>query len=288
LSPSGLSYFTPLSERPMSVTESLLRVFRVDQQIRGLTTRLTAAERFLAEQVKQAELISSKRAALHKQLLEAKSKAHAYETEIKAIDEKMDKLKGQMDSAQTNKEYKALLTELNTHKADKSSAESDGLGLLTKVDELTAQIAELDKQGEEREKVKKVAESDRQKKAEEISGRLKELQDERAAAASSIGQREMAIYVELVRTNDDEAMAPVEELDRRNHEYTCGACRMTVPVEKAAALMKPGFNELVRCASCRCILYIEKATAEMFGKKGSPRTTKSGKKGKSAEQEQEV
>lgn len=278
----------------MSVTESLLRVFRVDQQIRGLTTRLTAAERFLAEQVKQADALAAKKATLHKQLLEAKAKAHAYETDIKSIDEKIEKLKAQMDTAQTNKEYKALLTEVNTHKADKSSAETDGIGVLNKVEELTKQLADLDTQIGEREKVKKVAEGDREKKAGEISGRLKELQDERTAAVSGIGAREMAVYVELVRQKGEDAMAPVQELDRRNHEYTCGSCQMAVPVDKVAALMKPGFEGMVTCSSCRCILFIEKATAEMFGKKANAKPPGESKRGKGkkkdadAEQEQEV
>lgn len=253
----------------MSVTESLLRVFRADQQLRGLTGRLQSAEKFLGEQVKQLEQLNAKRTSLQQQLRLAQAKAAEHEADMKASDERIEKLKGQMDSSQTNKEYKALLTELNTYKADRSSVETEALTQMQKVDELRKQMAELDKQAEEREKLRKVAESDRQKKEAEIADRLAELKAERSAAASQVSERVMKVYAENVRSMGEEAMAPVQELDRRNHEYTCGSCQMTVPVDKMATLMRPNSDEIVRCASCRAILYVEKDTAEQFNTKTS-------------------
>lgn len=268
----------------MSVTESLLRVFRVDQQIQGLTSRLSAAEKFLEQQSKTLDQINAKKAALNQQLKALQVQAHDHEVDMKAMDERIATLKGQMDTAQTNKEYKALLTDLNTYKADRSEVETKALEIMGKIDELKKQIGELDKQNEDRDKVKKVAADDRSKRESEIAERLGQLKAEREALVKQVPTSAMKVYLENVRAMGDEAMAPVQELDRRNHEYTCGSCQMTVPIEKAAALMKPGFNDIVLCASCRTILFFEKETAEQFGKKTStPRKKKS-----SAEQSQEV
>jgi predicted nucleic acid-binding Zn-ribbon protein len=248
----------------MSVTESLLRVFRVDQQLAGLQSRLRAAERFLDEQTRQLTQIESKRDGVTQQLKQTQAVVADHEGEMKRLDAKVESLREQMNSARTNKEYKAFLTEMNTFKADRSAAETAALEHMTKVDELKKQVGEFDTQRAEREKLRKVAEDDRAKKADEIKDRLAQLKAERDTLAKDVPADAMKLYLDLVRRKGDEAMAPVQELDRRSHDYTCGACQMTVPVETVSALIRSaaGKAPVVQCHSCGCILYIEKETAE--------------------------
>src|SRR5262245_61112526 len=110
-------------EFSMSVTESLLRVFRVDQQLAGLQSRLRAAERFLDEQTRQLTQLESKRDGVNQQLKQTQAVVADHEGEMKRLDAKVETLREQMNSARTNKEYKAFLTEMNTFKADRSAAE---------------------------------------------------------------------------------------------------------------------------------------------------------------------
>lgn len=261
----------------MSVTESLLRVFRVDQQLVGLQSRLRAAERFLEEQNKQLAAIESKRDAAASQLKQLQATVADHEGEMARLDARVEALREQMNTARTNKEYKAFLTEMNTFKADKSNAETAALELMTKSDELKKQVAELESQKVEREKLQKVAHDDRAKKADEIKDRLAQLQKERDAAATQVPPKEMGIYADLVRKKGDDAMAPVIELDRRSHDYACGACQMTVTIETVSALIRgtsasAANAPLVQCGSCHSILYLEKETAESLsqapGKRG--------------------
>jgi predicted nucleic acid-binding Zn-ribbon protein len=258
----------------MSVTESLLRVFRVDQQLVGLQSRLRAAERFLDEQTKQLNLIETKREGVAQQLKQLQAAVANHEGEMARLDARIESLREQMNSARTNKEYKAFLTEMNTFKADRSNAETAALEQMTRSDELKKQLAELESQKAEREKLQKVAHDDRAKKADEIKDRLTQLQAEREQAAAQVPPKEMAIYADLVRKKGDEAMAPVQELDRRNHEYACGSCQMTVPIETVSALIRGAAANapIVQCGSCRAILYLEKETAEALqpgqGKRG--------------------
>lgn len=248
----------------MSVTEKLLRVFRVDQQLGGLQTRLRAAERFLDEQTKQLAGIEAKREAVNAQLRQFQATISNHEGEMARFDARIEVLREQMNTAKTNKEYKAFLTEVNTLKAERSTNETAALELMTKADELKKQLAELDAQAAERAKVKKVASEDREKKAEEIKDRLNELQAERKRLAAEVPPEAMALYVELVRQRGDDAMAPVAELDRRRHEYTCGSCQMAIPVETVSSLIRGAAanQPVVRCVSCGCLLYIEKEVAE--------------------------
>lgn len=239
----------------MTVTDKLVRVFMVDKQIRGLRGRLRAAERFLDEQVRQLAETEQKKKAIEAQLRQLTASAANEEGEIKRLDERVTELRERMNSAKTNKEYKALLTEVNTFKDDRSQREDNVLAQMEKVDALKTQLAELEAAHAERAKMRDVAETDRAKRAEEIKDRLEELERERAALVSDVPREAVSIYEELVGQRDDEAMAPIEIQDRRRHEFTCGSCMMSLPVEAMSALL--GHGSLTRCVSCGCILYVE-------------------------------
>lgn len=244
----------------MSVTEKLLRVFRVDQQLAGLQSRLKAAEKFLGDQSKQLQDIESKRDLIQAQLKQIQLVVADHEGEMARLDARTETLREQMNSAKTNKEYKAFLTELNTLKADRGQHETTALEQMTKADALKKQLAELDALRNDRDKVRQVAAGDRDKRADEIKDRLTQLRAEREKLVSEVPADALKLYAEQLRTKGDEAMAPVEELDRRHHEYHCGSCQMTLPIETVAALIKS--QVVTRCVSCGCILYIDKATAD--------------------------
>lgn len=199
-----------------------------------------------------------------------------HEGEMARFDARIEVLREQMNTAKTNKEYKAFLTEVNTLKVERGANETAALELMTKTDELKKQMEELDVQKAERSKLRKVAAEDREKKAEEIKDRLNELTAERKKLAAEVPPEMMTLYAELIRQHGDEAMAPVAELDRRRHEYTCGSCQMAIPVETVSALMRGTLpnQPIVRCVSCGCMLYIEKEVAERLHPGQPKRTSK--------------
>ena len=104
----------------MSVTKQLLAVFRVDKEIRGLSSRLNAAERFLGEQTRQLADISTQVSSLQAQLRQLQASANNAEGESKRIEAHINELREKMNNAQTNKEYKALLSEVNNLKEQRS------------------------------------------------------------------------------------------------------------------------------------------------------------------------
>jgi uncharacterized protein len=239
----------------MTVTENLLRVFRVDQQLQGLQGRLQAAQKFLSEQSKQITGLDSKRISLHAQhkLLQATIANH--EGETKRLDVRMATLREQMNSAKTNKEYKALLTEVNTLKADRDKAEEAALQVIAQADAVKAQLEELEGKKQERSKVAQVAATDRDKREEEIRDRVNELKAERQRLLAEVPNDTIKLYDALVKQHGDDAMAEVEEQDRKSHDFNCGRCMMAVPVETVSALLRNG--PITRCVSCGVILFIE-------------------------------
>src|SRR5262245_34368731 len=145
----------------MDVTAKLLRVFQVDKQLRGLQSRLAAAERFLAEQARELAAADAKRSVTEAQLKSVAVQAADHEGEMKRLDAKIASIRDQMNSAKTNKEYQAFLTEMNTFKADRDRLETSALEFMAKQDELKKQAGEVAGQREQREQVRKVAQTER-------------------------------------------------------------------------------------------------------------------------------
>ena len=221
----------------MSVTLQLLKLFQVDKQLRGLRSRLDAAEKFLAQQKSQLRAAQAND-----------------EGEAARVEGRIETLREQMNSMKTAKEYSAAVAELNNYKEQKTKAEEAALEAMSRVEEIDGQLAELNKQHEERAKLVAQAETERVAREAEIKDRVEELKSERAATAQGVPADALAILEGLIKLRGDEAMCAVEILDRRNHEYSCSGCMMTLPVEIVNNMLA---GRLTRCVSCSCIVYTE-------------------------------
>lgn len=238
----------------MSVTAQLLKVFRVEQQLRGLQSRLHVAERFLAEQEKQLGVVTGGHAKLLAELKGLKTTIAGEESEATSIDARMGKLRDQMNECKTNKEYSAFLAELNALKSKKDELERVELGQMERAEAVKAQVEALSASKAEREAIVSKARKDRDAHAHEIKDRLAQLNDERAELAKEIPGDALRLLAESLALHGDEAMSTVEVIDRRNHEWSCSNCQMTLPVELVNAI---SMNRLTRCNSCKCILFTQ-------------------------------
>jgi predicted nucleic acid-binding Zn-ribbon protein len=241
----------------MSVTKQLLELFRVDKQLRGLKSRLEAAERFYNQQATLLSDLEKQKTSLESQLKQLKGSIANEDGEAARLDARIATIREQMNSAKTAKEYNAFLSELNNYKTEKQGAEDREIESMQKAEDIEKQLAGLKSQHEERSKIVATAKTDRDQKAADIKDRVTELTAQREQLASGIPKSERKAFEDLVKLRGDEAMAPVEVLDRRAHEYSCSACMMTVTVETANSLIS---GKLVNCPNCRCLLYIEEET----------------------------
>ncbi len=252
----------------MSVTRQLLSVFRVDKEIRGLQSRLEAAERFLGEQTRKLADLGAAGESLQTQIRQLRASTANAEGESERLKVHIDELREKMNNASTNKEYKALLSEVNNLKEQRSVFDEQAIEQLEKIEELGARLKALEDSRAERDKMRGVAEGDRQKRADEIAGRLAELRARRAELISEVPGNVVMIYEELLESRGEDAMAPLEIIDRKRHEYVCGSSMMSVPVEVAASLIQ---GKLTLSPNDGCILYLtEEAEAELteaFSKK---------------------
>lgn len=243
----------------MSVTRQLLAVFRVDTEISGLQSRLTGAERFLTEQTRKLAEIGAQAESLNAQIRQLKASAANAEGESERIKGHIDELREKMNNSTSNKEYKALLSEVNNLKEQRSVFDEQAIEQLEKIEELNAKLAELEGAKDEREKMRGVAENDRQQRADEIADKLAELRQKRETLIADVPKNAMAVYEELLESRGEDAMAPLEIIDRKRHEYVCSSSMMSVPVEVAASLIQ---GKLTISPNDGCILYLTEEDEE--------------------------
>jgi predicted nucleic acid-binding Zn-ribbon protein len=244
----------------MSVTAQLLKVYQVEKQIRSLQSRLKTAEGFLGQQVKELTAVEATKKALDTSLKTSSAQAAEREGEVKRLDAKLVALRERMENAQNTKEYQALLTELNTYKVEKEKVEATLLALMQTVETAKKDADSLATKKAEREQVKSVAVKERDDRHAEIEHRLTELKAELATYVVDVPKDTMVMFQRLLDIRGEEAMGPIEIVDRKRHEYNCGTCMMAVPMESVSGLLSSG--KLTRCASCQCVLYITREDDE--------------------------
>lgn len=251
----------------MSLSDRLLKLFYVDSQVRGLRSRVDSARRYLSAQERQLLNLSRDFDEIEARRRHVQATIGNLEGEIASIDERIEKLRDELNAAVTNKQYSAVLSELNTVKARRSEIETRVLEEMETVDELNERLETIRTQVAEREKVRQVAQEELRERESEVGHRLAELEGERDVAAAEIPAQHLVVFEEMARDTDGETMASIDEIDRRHRDYACGTCHMTVPFEQVSLLLSGG-DVLVRCTACGRILYIANETREtLAGKK---------------------
>ena len=237
------------------VLRGLTKLQRVENRLRAVKTKLARCRRGVLFQENQLRTLQNGLEAKQEEIKQTRLQVGRLEMDLKERDEQIDKLRNHLNLARTNKEYSALLTELNTAKADDSKIETQVLELMKNIETDEAACEEIKTQIEEQrgkvDEVRKEAEA----KAVELEKDVAEVQAEWDAVAKDIPAESLRIFDRVAETYDGEAMAEVEQVDEKAQSYSCGGCFMGVPAEIVNVLS--GKDEIVRCSNCTRILYLK-------------------------------
>ncbi len=250
----------------MSLTEDLISLFHIDSNVRGLRRRLDSAQRYLDAQDRLLADLNQQHEECEVRRRHVRATVANLEGEIEVLDERLEKLRDELNVATTNKQYTAVLTERNVAKTARAEIEDRVLEEMETIEALGEQLEKIAEEIAERQKIRKVADAQLKERHDEVGQRLAELEVERETAANVIPGGEIKIFNEMADAYDGEAMSQIEEIDRRNREYACGSCNMHLPFEAVASLLGGG-DELVRCTACGRILYLAEETRGALAKK---------------------
>lgn len=238
------------------VLHGLVKLQRVENQLRAVKTKLTRCRRSVIFQENQLRTLQSGLEAKQEEIKLTRIQVDRLELELKSRDEHIEKLRGHLNLARTNKEYSALLTELNTAKADDSKLETQVLELMRNIETDEAACGELKKQIEEQKAKLEEIRKGTEVKASEFEKELKVIQAEWDATAKQITDKKaLSIFQRLADTYDGEAMAEVLGWQDSTGSYSCGGCYMGIPAEVVNILSS--HDEIIRCSNCTRILYLK-------------------------------
>lgn len=239
--------------------DALHRLQEVELQIaeikRGINRKARAVT---SHQTRIAELDSQIKKA-QDVIRATQMEADRYDLDVKSREADIAKLRVALQSTKTNKEYSAILTQLNTFKADSSKVEDRVLGLMTELDKKRADLAVIQQQRES--ELTKLADAENVVKDAEAKAkaRLDALGAERKAAASAVPAGALDAFERISRKNEGEALAKVIRTNPKRAEYACDGCNMSITIEQVNAVLSR--DEATTCNICGRILYMESAGA---------------------------
>jgi predicted nucleic acid-binding Zn-ribbon protein len=175
--------------------------------------------------------------------------------DVASREDSVDKHRQALNKAKTNKEYAAILTAMNTEKADSSKVETEVLQLMEELTRIKSEGAGLEAErerllGEVAGAQRVLAEFDAQSKAE-----LDRLAAEKSKIAAGVEPASLLIFDRAAQRHEGEAMASVTKLRAKGDEWACGGCNLKITLDMVNALATR--DEVRLCGACGRILFIE-------------------------------
>jgi hypothetical protein len=242
------------------VLNGLIELQSVENRLRAAKAKLVRCRRNVVIQENQIRSLQNTLEAKREEIQLTKMQTDRLELELSSGDEMITKLRTSLNAARTNKEYAALLTQLNTTKADNSKIESQVLELMKAVEADEADAAniraQIDEQKQKLEKMRKEAET----LAVKYEAEIKEIQAQWNVKAKAVPPDLLEIFNRVAETYDGEALAVVNKQGDKVTTYSCGGCFMGITTESVNLLMTR--DEIIRCPNCTRILVLGSSTEE--------------------------
>jgi predicted nucleic acid-binding Zn-ribbon protein len=236
------------------VLNGLIRLQSVEKRLRAVKSKLARCRKNVIIQENQVRTLQNSLEAKKEEIQLTKVQSDRLELELKTRDETIAKLRASLNAAKTNKEYAAVLTQLNMTKADNAKIENQILELMKDAEADEAECREMqnriDEQKQRLEQTRKEAELLAAKYEAEIA----EIQNEWDQVAQAIQAEPLQIFRRVAETYDGEALAVIERQEGKTETYSCGGCFMGITAETVNLLLTK--DDIIRCPNCTRILVL--------------------------------
>jgi predicted nucleic acid-binding Zn-ribbon protein len=226
--------------------ELLWELQKIDLELKGIQGE---RDRYPKEMKKldEKQKIEKERIQKEKEQIESLEKTRRQkEGQLNLEQEKIKRAEGRMSEVKTNKEYQALLSEIDTVKEANSRREEEILQVLDEIDELKKDLSKREKEaGVTLEKI----EGDRKKIQEKIAYDDKVWTDQmerREVLSKKIESKLLKLYNTLKEKRQGVGVVSIKS-------ETCQGCFVHVPPQMFIEAQKN--NALIRCPNCNRILY---------------------------------
>lgn len=239
--------------------EALHRLQEVESQIAEIQRGIDRKIRACTRQKQRIAEVETRIRSQEQQIRTDQIDADRLNLEAKTAEAEVAKYRAALNTSKNQKEYSAVLTQLNTYKADTSKVEERVLTLLTQIDEKKKQLESIREElGKEEAKLKDF-DAEVQDARSRSKDRMDKLTAQRKEAAASVPPKALEMFNRVAKGNDGEAMAAVVRTHPRRQEYACEGCNMSITIEQVNSILSR--DEAVLCNVCGRILYTRAAAA---------------------------
>lgn len=169
------------------------------------------------------------------------------EIELGTKEEKLKKLQTQLYQLKSNKEYQAMTTEIESHKADTSVAEEAVIIVMDALDEAKKECTAQKEALSQEEKAFKDEKEKINSAIKDAEAEISNFGTKREAFTKGVEKETLTKYEHLLNSRQGLALIPV-------NGNGCGACHMRLNHQTINEIKM--FEHLVLCDSCVRILYI--------------------------------
>lgn len=225
---------------------TLFEAQKIESQIiENEQKRLSAPRQLKAIEAELTEIIG--KIEKEREIIEELEKErHKKEKELEVDKEKVKKLETKLYDVKTNKEYQALLKEIETVKETNDRTEEDVLVLMDKIEDLRKDLeasAALLKKREEETQTERVQIEKAMRSTDEV---IAKLTVERDNLLSVVSDNLRSIYGILRERRGGVAVTNVKN-------GVCMGCHMNIPPQLFIEVTKN--RQLIQCPSCNRILF---------------------------------
>ncbi len=237
------------------ILSSLVNLQGIETKVRRTQKELNRGQQVIKKQQHRIEQLKAALLAKNEEIKMSRMQFDRLELDREAREDDIAKMRVALNTAKTNKEYSAVLTKINTDKADNSKLEDQILAIMTQIDNdknLCREIEESIQNEEQRLEEVSGKVLDKQNRVEDELGKLI---TERKEAYDQVPGQHSALFDRLANRYDGEVLAEVEKLNGTKGNYSCNGCFMKVPLEVANALMIR--DDVIICPNCGRMLVMD-------------------------------
>ena len=226
--------------------QHLIELQEIDNQLQDLNSLLGDLPKRVNEMNQEEEVLSTNLEKNKIHLKEIRVESHKSEVKVEEIDNKIDKIKDQLFLVTNNKQYDALMHEIDYLKEEKSRIESKILIFLGEKDELNNNIEneeiQLKSLADELVNRKKKLKTMLSKSADEKSV----LEQKRQEKVQQIDSNTIALYNQVSGARDGLAVIHLSG-------NSCGGCGAAITMQTISEIRSN--NTIYRCDICSRFVY---------------------------------
>ncbi len=188
-----------------------------------------------------------------KELSKARILQNSLELEVSALQDQLKKLKSMMMAIKTNKEYDALVSQIDSVRESINEKETTLLEIIERVEILESGIDDLKKKSIETKKQNDDQLSILQEKMDSVGSKVQIKDDERQNIIVRVPKRMMSVYERIHKNRGGSVVITVKK-------RACGACFKALPPHRIQELKRG--DQMITCDNCGRLLVWQDGQSE--------------------------